>query len=245
MKKLSWITNVLACLMIVLAALGAVCGAVVSKAHSPLFFGSESRTAVMDAMGFSSQEEVTAYIGLDWQQQDELAGMLSGQMRLEYAEFEIDLLNEREQQHMRDVRDLVLLAQKVSQVCMTIAAALAVVIAWTGARERRRALPAGTLIGALLIAAAIGGVYAMMQTQGFEALFVRMHELLFTNDLWLLDPNTDILIRMMPQLLFERAAMDAAVKAIQTFMIVYILLLAIYWIVGNMIRRNLTEREKQ
>ena len=146
---------------------------------------------------------------------------------------------------MLDVRALVNLANTLSKGCMTLAAALAVVIAWTGAKDKRRGLPFGVVSGALLAAAAVGGAYSLMHAQGFEALFVRMHEVLFTNDLWLLNPQTDILIRMMPQLLFERAAMDVAVKAMQMLLIMWILLCAVYWIVGGMIRRNLTEREKQ
>ena len=32
----------------------------------------------------------------------------------------------------------------------------------------------------------------------FDSLFVLFHKLAFTNDLWLLDPRTDLLIRLMP-----------------------------------------------
>lgn len=35
-----------------------------------------------------------------------------------------------------------------------------------------------------------------------------MHRMLFINDNWLLNPATDILIRMMPQNLFETALAD-------------------------------------
>lgn len=245
MKRMKWITNALAALMIVLAALGSLCTALVQKAHDPLFYGSQSRAAVMDAMGFASEEEVTAYIGLDWQQQDDLAGALANQMRLEYAEFHLEVLNDREQQHMRDVRDLVLLAQKVSQLCMTLAAGLAVAVAWTGARSKRTAMPIGVLAGVTIVAACAGLIVLMMNAQGFEALFIRFHELFFANDLWQLNPQTDILIRMMPQLLFERAAMDVTAKALQTFMIVWIMQCMVYGVVGGMIRRQLTERDKQ
>lgn len=39
-------------------------------------------------------------------------------------------------------------------------------------------------------------------------MFVGMHRMLFINDNWLLNPATDILIRMMPQNLFETALAD-------------------------------------
>ena len=34
---------------------------------------------------------------------------------------------------------------------------------------------------------------------GFEAAFTRFHEVLFSNDLWQLDPRTDRLIQMYPE----------------------------------------------
>ena len=32
----------------------------------------------------------------------------------------------------------------------------------------------------------------------FNSLFILFHQIAFTNDLWLLDPRTDLLIRLMP-----------------------------------------------
>lgn len=238
MKKLTWASHILAALMMILVVAGALCGAVANKAFDPLLYGSESRAAVMDAMGFTSEEEVTAYIGLDWQAQDDLAGRISISMRLEHAEFDMEELNEKEQQHMRDVRDLILLAQKVSQSCMTLAAALAVVIAWTGAKDKRRGMPLGALagLGIVLLIAMI--MYVLMNTQGFEQMFVWMHELLFANGLWLLDPGTDILIRMMPQLLFERAAENVIMQAVRSLLITWAMLLVLYHVMMGMIRRH-------
>ena len=146
---------------------------------------------------------------------------------------------------MLDVRGLILLAQKASQLCMTASAALAVVIAWMSARERRRGLPPGVIAGLLIVAALAGGAYALLHVSGFERIFTGMHELLFTNDLWLMDPQTDILIRMMPQRLFERAGMELAYLALKSIVITWVLLCMVYMLVGGMIRRNLTEREKQ
>lgn len=246
MKRMSLITNVLAALMIVLAALGSLCSSVTQKAFDVQLYSGMSRQAVMDTLGVTDAMDVsaqtTAYIGLTDEEQSVFAQEMVSFMKGE-TDAQPAVLNEREQQHMLDVRSLVLLAQQASQVLMTIAAGLAVVIAWTGARSSRSAVPLGTLAGVVIIAAFAGLTAIMINMQSFEALFIRFHELLFANDLWLLNPQTDILIRMMPQLLFERAAMDVAVKALQTFMIVWIMQCAVYLIVGGMIRRNLTERE--
>ena len=244
MNKLTWITNILACLMIVLAAVGALCGAAVTLATDIDLYCGMSRMAVMDTLGardaLDVSSQTTAYIGITDMEQHIFAEETVRFMKGE-TDAQPEILNEKERQHMLDVRALVNLAQKVSKGCMTVAAAFAVIIAWTGAREKRRGMPAGTLVGVGLIALGVFGVYAMLNAQGFEALFVRFHELLFTNDLWLMNPETDILIRMMPQLLFVRAGQELVRLALQSFLITDILLMLVYMLVGGMIRRQLTE----
>ncbi len=246
MNKLTWITNTFACLMIVLAAVGALCGAVKTLATDIDLYCGMSRTAVMDTLGVKDALDVssqtTAYIGITDEQQHIFAEEMVRFMKGE-TDAQPEILNEKERQHMLDVRALVQLAQTVSQGCMGVAAGLAVVIAWTGAKGKRRGMPFGTLIGAAIVAASAFGVYALLNAQGFEALFVRFHELFFTNDLWLMNPETDILIRMMPQLLFERAGMELVRLSVQSFMITWILLMLVYMIVGGMIRRQLSERK--
>ena len=79
---------------------------------------------------------------------------------------------------------------------------------------------------------------------GFEGLFVQMHEVLFANDLWLMNPETDIIIRMMPQPLFEQALLGGANQALRMLLIVCVMLIAVYEIVSRMIRRHLKKDEK-
>lgn len=246
MKGLSVATGALVCLAVLLAAAGALGGAVRSAAVDETLYGAQSRQAVMDAMGLTSDGEVTVYIGLDAQEQDALAAGIAAGMAAESADFALEPLNGREQAHLRDVHVLVLRAQWAAQLCVGIAAGLAVAAAWTGARlaKRRRAVALGAVCGAAILVLLAGGLLLMVRSGGFAAAFVRLHEGLFTNDLWLMDPATDVLIRMMPQLFFERAAVSVAARAGASFGIVCALLLAVYAVVGGMIRRNLSEREQ-
>ena len=245
MKRI--VTDALVFAMIVLAAAGSLCAALTQRAFDEQLYSEQSRAAVADALGVAdavdADAQTTACIGMTPAQQDVFARDIVAFLRGETDE-QPAALNGREQQHMLDVRRLIRLAQQAAQLCMTVAAGLCVMAAWTGARDRRGLLP-GTAAGLLLVAACAGIAAGLLRAQGFEALFVRMHEIAFDNDLWLLDPQTDVLIRMMPQQLFERAAKDAAIQAAGTFAIVWALLCALYRIVGGMIRRNLTEREKQ
>lgn len=40
-----------------------------------------------------------------------------------------------------------------------------------------------------------------------------MHEILFTNELWIMNPKTDLMIRMLPEAFFLKLGVEAALKA--------------------------------
>ncbi len=126
---------------------------------------------------------------------------------MEYLAF-----NQKEQQHMADVQNLFILAQTVLLVSLAVAGLMlaflvlpdllwetgllnAMVFAVTGLppQEMGRSLRNGLLavLGAV-------GVVAVLAAIDFNALFILFHKIAFTNDLWLLDPRTDLLIRLMP-----------------------------------------------
>ena len=247
MRKMGLVTGLLAGLAVVLAAVGALCGAAVSLARMEKTYSEDSRAAVMDAMGLTSQQEVTAYIGMDEAQQAELAAALAAQMAGEPERaVTAERLSEAERQHLRDVQWLVALGDSVSKGCVSLAAALAVVVAWTGARlsRRRRTTALGALCGAAAVLLLAGAAALAVLAGGFEAAFVRLHGLAFDNTLWLMNPQTDMLIRMMPQLLFERLAASLPGRAGAALFCILAMLALVTELVGGMIGRHLSE-EKQ
>lgn len=72
------------------------------------------------------------------------------------------------------------------------------------------------LYGTLLIVSVLG-ILVMLD---FTKYFYAFHEIFFTNDLWLLDPSTDILIQMLPEVFFR----DIAVA-------ILVLSLALQWLI--------------
>jgi len=127
MNKLKWITNGLACLMIVLAAVGALCGATVTIATDEEFYGRKSRAAVQDTLDLGDlvniTEPMTEYTGLSLDEHYAFAADMAAFMRSETDE-QPDVLSEKEKQHMVDVRYLIRLAQTLSKGFMTVAAGL-------------------------------------------------------------------------------------------------------------------------
>ena len=242
MKKLSFVTGMLICVMFLLAALGAVCGAVDQMARDTYFYGGMSRAAVAKELNTQDDAQVTAYIGMDAAQQDAFAGEMAAFMAGK-TDVQPDILNEKEQQHMVDVRNLTQAAAGMSKTYLYIAVVLAIVAAWTGAKLTKRMMPklVGALSAVTVIMVIVQNIVNQIAGGGFENLFVQMHEAIFTNDLWLMNPDTDILIRMMPQTLFEQALVNSASQALRMFIIVLVMLAAVHLIVERMIRRHVVK----
>lgn len=107
--------------------------------------------------------------------------------------------SQKEIHHMEDVRSLFLLLRRLAWGSFGIVALIAYFIL-----TKRMS---GVTILVSSIATAIGiGLMAMLAMNQFQTAFIRFHELLFTNELWLLDPRTDFLIQIMPEAFFVEAA---------------------------------------
>jgi integral membrane protein (TIGR01906 family) len=108
------------------------------------------------------------------------------------------VFNARETQHLHDVKHVFVWMNRVQAVSLVFVLAYAVVF-FVWLREGSvRDLAMQSLVGLGLGVLAVGGV-AIFAAFGFEAAWSRFHELLFSNDLWQLDPQTDHLIQMFPE----------------------------------------------
>ena len=118
--------------------------------------------------------------------------------------------NDREKSHMRDVRRLFRLGLTARAVSLGAGAALIGAGLLLG---RRRARRVGVLAALCLMTAAGVVLAALLWRADFSRLFIRFHQLVFTNDLWLLDPATDAMIRMLPEPFFAGMAAQGALAA--------------------------------
>jgi integral membrane protein (TIGR01906 family) len=118
------------------------------------------------------------------------------------------VFNEREIAHMADVKGLFDLERRVKAVFAGLGLALlaAGLIGPGWAKRLKRAGLTGQIFWLALIAFA-----AIWAAIDFDGLFRRFHGILFTNDLWLLNPQTDLMIRMLPEQFFAMVAARAAV----------------------------------
>ncbi len=122
-----------------------------------------------------------------------------------------EFFNDREKAHMADVRGLFLGGLMLRRICLILAAAsviLLVVLKVPLKKQLPKMLCAGTVVF-LLVTALLAGIIST----DFTKYFIIFHKIFFTNDLWLLDPRTDLLINIVPEPFF----MDTAAKIGITF----------------------------
>ena len=101
--------------------------------------------------------------------------------------------------HMGDVRNIIVTLMKINYVAIFLCLiSLFKLINLNGFLTELEKVYKRTviIITTILVAILIFGLV------NFDAFFVRFHKILFTNDLWLLDPNEDYIICLLPEKIF-------------------------------------------
>ena len=122
---------------------------------------------------------------------------------------------------MEAVQVLFLKALSIRRICLVLGAGLLILMAATKARMGR-VLPPSLCMGTGLFFALITALGLIISTD-FTKYFIMFHHIFFTNDLWILDPSTDLLINIVPEPFF----VDTAARIGVTFAAATILLFAI------------------
>jgi integral membrane protein (TIGR01906 family) len=117
------------------------------------------------------------------------------------------LFNARETAHMMDVRDLVqaMFVVQIASVVLVLTLGVLMIAIW----------PTRVIAAALVYGAGLTGILLLvtgaLAVGGFDSAWSQFHSVLFANDLWQLDPDTDHLIQMFPQEFWFRASSLIAV----------------------------------
>lgn len=122
-----------------------------------------------------------------------------------------EFFNDREIAHMEDVRGLFLDALTLRKVCLGLMACSVLILLLLKA-DLKRLLPKTILAGSLSFFLILGGL-GLIISMDFSKYFIIFHEIFFSNDLWILNPATDLLINIVPEPFF----MDTALRIILTF----------------------------
>ena len=131
------------------------------------------------------------------------------------------MFNDREKAHMVDVKNLFIGGMWLRRGAILILAISFLVLIKTKA-DWKQLLPKSFLItiGSFVGITLAAGVLFMTD---FHRYFMIFHEIFFTNDLWLLDPDTDLLMRMLPEGFF----LDMVKRIGLIFLILMVIVLVI------------------
>lgn len=113
---------------------------------------------------------------------------------------EQDFFNEQDKLHMADVQGLFIGGLNLRTGSLIVLLVCLVLLILTKGNWKY-IIPRAFQI-ALGISGAAGAILAFLFSRDFTAAFTKFHEIFFTNDLWIFDPSTDYMIRMLPEGLF-------------------------------------------
>lgn len=152
--------------------------------------------------------DVASVTGIDRAQLDDVAADLRAYFNDDRAVIstlvtdergqETPLYTPREVTHLRDVKRLFQWTFRAQELAVAYALAY-VVCVFIWARELSLRALAGHVMTSVLIGAGVVGGIGVFALTGFEDAWTQFHQIVFTNDFWLLDPTADRLIQMFPE----------------------------------------------
>lgn len=170
-------------------------------------------TAADGTLYYKIQTAENVYPGVDHETMRDLDMLLA-----EYLAGDADALdktemfNADEKAHMEDVYALFTLARGVRNAAFVLGVLILAAIFYKRSLYTRLQLRLGIIGGVslLILPFAALGVWAALD---FGAAFTAMHRALFSNKLWLMDPDTDLMIRMLPERFFVSIGRTLAVRS--------------------------------
>lgn len=131
----------------------------------------------------------------------------------------VPMFNQKEIDHMVDVKDLFTGLNSLQMAAYVIFIILIVALTIT---NRMSSLTNSIYRALGVYLFVIGGIalYAFIDFSGFWVIF---HKVLFSNDLWLLNPNTDRMINMFPEVFFNRLVIRVMIHFVIVFVAMYII----------------------
>jgi len=149
---------------------------------------------------------------------------------------EQDFFNEQDRIHMYDVQQLFIGGMKLRTIAIVVMV-LCVAALFVSKRSWGQMLCRTFWVG-LGVLGVVLGLLAFLFATDFTRYFTIFHEIFFNNDLWIFDPATDYMIRMLPEGFFY----DMAARIVIVFSIGLVIVLAVSIAAYRRFIRNVNEK---
>ncbi len=131
------------------------------------------------------------------------------------------VFNEREISHMVDVKNLYSFFAKVMYISLAVSL---LTLAYLFRKDGKTQFFISAVKGykaSLVIAVILCVIFATAFTVGFNSFWTLFHKVMFTNDLWLLDPRTSTMINMYPLPFWLAMCTDILVRFAVIFIAIF------------------------
>lgn len=128
-----------------------------------------------------------------------------------------EFFSDREKKHLADCRVLFTGGFRIRNLCLILCAVILLLVGWRTRKAGNRKPLAEFLrkvSGINLILLGVILMIALLVSGNFDRYFVMFHHVFFDNDLWLLDPQRDNLINLLPEGFF----VDTAIRIVLIFL---------------------------
>lgn len=144
-------------------------------------------------------------------------------LSLEVTKYGIEeqVFDEREISHMVDVKNLYATAAKVMYISIALAL---IILAYLFIKDGKARFFISAVKGyktSLAVAVILCAIFSLAFTVGFNSFWTLFHEIVFTNDLWLLDPRTSTMINMYPLPFWLAMCTDMLVRFAVIFIAIF------------------------
>lgn len=179
---------------------------------------------------YSKDNNLQEYVG---ENQDKMNEMYSSLIDYIYEGDEAiidEYFNEKEVMHMSDVHKLFKLNSFIALISSIVLLVFSIYVLIFILKDKDKNIIATTFVYIRKYFFVILSIFILLMiiiSFDFNSAFIKFHELFFDNDLWLLDPRTDIMIRMLPQDFFMKMAIRIGLRFGIYLIIDYILISSI------------------
>lgn len=166
-------------------------------------------------------------------------------VQLTSTKTKVEMYNQREKAHMLDVRALFNLLLKLQSVLVGVVLILVCLLFWLYMLKYRQCLMADNLAATDLISSfstfwqsfrkaslyslflilALVALIALLAWRDFDSFWWHFHELLFTNDLWQLDPTSSRMINLVEGQFFNNLVNYILQSTAKSLLLMYLCLL--------------------
>ena len=171
-------------------------------------------------------DELMDYLHGDRENLDNIVTDVNGERK--------DFFSEREKSHMADCKEIFDKAFLIRKICAVIFAVITAVLIALKKFDIKELFKAAGAVA--IVISAVAGVIGLAASNDFNRCFILFHKLFFDNDLWLLDPDKDLIINILVEPFFGDMAARIAVYCTVVLIVLIITVVGIN--ISDKKRRN-------